>query len=133
AEQRERARAGMRHMSELFVACGLTSVHDADAPQEHVLAYEDVRKHGELRHRVYMMIDGPSLFASFKAAGLYTGFGDEWVRLGGGESAADASASERRMRMSTPYVGTSDYGILTMTQQEIHDAVDDAHQHNFQV
>ncbi|HTK29006.1 MAG TPA: amidohydrolase [Vicinamibacterales bacterium] len=133
AEQRERARAGMRHMSELFVACGLTSVHDADAPQEHVLAYEDVRKHGELRHRVYMMIDGPSLFASFKAAGLYTGFGDEWVRLGGVKYVADGSASERTMRMSTPYVGTSDYGILTMTQQEIHDAVDDAHQHNFQV
>ena len=37
------------------------------------------------------------------------------------------------MRMSTPYVGTDDYGILTMTQQEIHDAVDDAHTHDFQI
>jgi len=37
------------------------------------------------------------------------------------------------MRMSTPYVGTNDYGILTMTQEQIYDAVDDAHQHNFQV
>jgi predicted amidohydrolase YtcJ len=133
AQQRERARAGMRYMSELFTATGLTSVHDADAPQEHVLAYEDVRKNGELRHRVYIMVDGPSLFASFKAAGIYTGFGDEWVRVGGVKYVADGSASERTMRMSTPYVGTNDYGILTMTQQEIFDAVDDAHQHNFQV
>ena len=37
------------------------------------------------------------------------------------------------MRMSTPYVGTTDYGILTMTQQEIHDRVEDAHRNNWQV
>jgi len=35
--------------------------------------------------------------------------------------------------MSTPYVGTDDYGILTMTQEEIHEAVEDAHRHGFQV
>lgn len=37
------------------------------------------------------------------------------------------------MRMSTPYVGTDDHGILTMTQQEIHEAVEDAHRHGWQV
>lgn len=37
------------------------------------------------------------------------------------------------MRMSTPYVGTQDYGILTMTQEQIHEAVDDAHRNNWQV
>ena len=37
------------------------------------------------------------------------------------------------MRMSTPYVGTTDYGILTMTQEEIHEAVDDCHSSGFQV
>ena len=132
-EQRERARAGMRHMSERFTAAGLTSVHDADAPVEHILAYEDARRSGDLRHRAYIMVDGPDVFPSFKAAGLYTGFGDEWIRIGGVKFVADGSASERTMRMSTPFVGTNDYGILTMTQQEIDDAVDDAHRHNFQV
>ena len=46
---------------------------------------------------------------------------------------ADGSASERTMRMSTPYVGHHDYGILTMTQQEIDEAVEDAHRHNLRV
>ena len=46
---------------------------------------------------------------------------------------ADGSASERTMRMSTPYVGTNDYGILTMTQKEIDEAVEDAHRHNLRV
>jgi len=132
-QQRDRARAGMRHMSQLFTAAGLTSVHDAGTSLEHVLAYEDTRRNGELRHRAYMMIRGPQIFAGFKAAGIYTGFGDEWIRVGGVKFAADGSASERTMRMSTPYVGTNDYGILTMTQEQIHEAVEDAHRHNFQV
>jgi predicted amidohydrolase YtcJ len=132
-QQRDRARAGMRHMSELFTAAGLTSVHDAGTSLEHVLAYEDTRNNGELRHRAYMMIRGPQVFAGFKAAGIYTGFGDEWIRVGGVKFAADGSASERTMRMSTPYVGTNDYGILTMTQEQIHEAVEDAHRHNFQI
>lgn len=133
AEQRERARAGMRHMSELLTAAGLTTVHDAGAGRERILAYEDAYRSGELRHRAYFMVRGEETFAGFKAAGIFTGFGDEWVRVGGVKFAADGSASERTMRMSTPYVGTSDYGILTMTQQEIHDRVDDAHAHNFQI
>jgi predicted amidohydrolase YtcJ len=62
-----------------------------------------------------------------------TGFGDEWVRIGGVKFAADGSASERTMYMSTPYEGRDDRGILTMTQQEIHEAVEDAHRHGFQV
>jgi predicted amidohydrolase YtcJ len=132
-QERERGRAGMRHMSELLTATGLTTVHDAGAGRERILAYEDTYRNGELRHRAYFMVRGGDTFAGFKAAGLYTGFGDEWVRVGGVKFAADGSASERTMRMSTPYVGTNDHGILTMTQQEIHDAVDDAHTHNFQV
>jgi predicted amidohydrolase YtcJ len=132
-QQRERGRNGMRHISELFAAAGLTSVHDAGAGRERVLAYEDAYRNGELRHRAYMMVRGEDTFAGFKAAGIYTGFGDEWVRVGGVKFAADGSASERTMRMSTPYVGTTDYGILTMTQEEIYEAVDDAHTHNFQI
>ena len=40
-----------------------------------------------------------------KSAGLYTGFGNEWLRVGGVKYFADGSASERTMRMSTHYVG----------------------------
>ena len=132
-QRRARARAGMRHMSELFNACGLTSVHNAGTSPDHILAYEDTRKNGELTHRAYMMIRSPQAFAGLKAANMYTGFGDEWIRVGGIKFVADGSASERTMRMSTPYVGTNDYGILTMTQDQIYEAVDDAHSHNFQV
>lgn len=130
-QQRERNRQGMRHISELLTATGLTTVHDAGANAPRIRAYEDARANGELRHRAYMMIRGA--YEQLRDAGVYTGFGDEWIRVGGVKYGADGSASERTMRMSTPYVGTSDYGILTMTQEEIHERVEDAHRNNWQV
>ena len=132
-QQRERARAGMRHISEMFTAAGLTTAHNAGTSLSNIRAYDDLRKNGELRHRTYLMIRDTGVLTGLKAAGITTGFGDEWVRIGGVKYAADGSASERTMRMSTPYVGTNDYGILTMTQEEIHEAVDDAHTSGFQV
>jgi predicted amidohydrolase YtcJ len=131
-QSRDRATKGMAHMSKLFTAAGLTSVHDLGNTADHVTAYEDIRATGELRHRAYMMIRGDA-YPKMRDAGIYTGLGDEWIRVGGVKFAADGSASERTMRMSTPYVGTDDHGILTMTQQEIYDAVDDAHSHGWQV
>lgn len=132
-QQRERGRNGMRYISELLTAAGLTSVHDAGANRDRIQAYEDARANGELRHRAGFLARGADTFAGFKAAGIHYGFGDEWIRVVGVKYAADGSASERTMRMSTPYVGTSDYGILTMTQQEIDEAVEDAWRHNFRV
>ena len=131
-QQRERAQAGMTYISELLTATGLTTVHDAGATRSRILAYEDAYRAGGLRHRAYIMVRG--MLDAFKTAGIYTGFGNEWVRIGGVKFAADGSASERTMRMSTPFVGKpDDYGILTMSQEEIHEVVEDAHRHGFQV
>jgi predicted amidohydrolase YtcJ len=130
-QQRERSRQGMKHISTLLTATGLTSVHDAGANAVRIRAYEDARANGELKHRAYMMIRGT--YEPLRNAGVYTGFGDEWIRVGGVKYTADGSASERTMRMSTPYVGTNDLGILTMSQQEIHERVEDAHRNRWQV
>ena len=131
-QRRDRARKGMAHMSKLFNAAGLTSVHNAMTSKDHILAYEDCRRHGELTHRAYLMVRGEA-YTGLQAANIHTGFGDEWIRVGGVKFVADGSASERTMRMSTPYVGTEDYGILTMTQEQLHEAIDDAHSHDWQV
>jgi predicted amidohydrolase YtcJ len=132
-QSRERAKNGMVHISSLLTAAGLTSVHDAGAGRARLLAYEDAHRAGGLRHRAYLMIRGGEIVRGLKAAGIHTGFGNEWIRIGGLKYGADGSASERTMRMSTPYVGTKDYGILTMTQKEIEEAVEDVHRNDFQI
>src|SRR5918994_3199968 len=132
-QQRDRGRQGKAHISKLLTASGLTSVHDAGAGRDSILAYQDSRNAGELRHRAGFLVRGNDAFSGFKAAGITYGFGDEWLKCVGVKFAADGSASERTMRMSTPYVGTKDYGILTMTQKEVDDAVEDAWRHNFRL
>ena len=128
----EDRQAGVRLITELMAKAGLTSFHDAGTSSSSLRAYQAAYRAGELSTRVYMMLRGP--YNNLRDAGVSTGFGDEWLRVGGVKYSADGSASERTMRMSTPYVGRpDDYGILTMSQEEIHDVVERAHRSNWQV
>ena len=137
AEQRQRHQAAMAHMSKRLTAAGLTTVHDAFASSDKIRAYQDAYDAGELLHRAYILAGGMGADAPFpklRDAGVHTGLGNEFVRIGPVKFVADGSASERTMRMSTPFVGRpGDYGILTMDQKEIHAAVEDAHRHGWQV
>ncbi len=131
---REQRQAGVKLITELMSAAGITSVTDAGTWSGYATAYQDAYAAGELRCRVYMMMSAGPSYEGLKAAGIYTGMGDEWLRVGGAKFLADGSASERTMRMSTPYVGRpDDFGILTMTQEEVHEAVEDAHRAGWQV
>jgi len=119
---------GVAYLSRAMVAAGLTSTTDAFGLVESLVAYQDARDAGELLTRLSFMPYGPSpIYEHLKAAGIRSGFGDEWIRFGAVKYWADGSASERTMRMSTPFLGRpEDYGILTMNQAEIDAAVDDA-------
>ncbi|MGI9205821.1 MAG: amidohydrolase, partial [Woeseiaceae bacterium] len=120
--------------SKNMTAAGLTSTTDAYGGLDDMIAYQDARDAGELYFRVSFMPGGNSdVYAGLKTAGMRTGFGDDMLRIGAVKFAADGSASERTMYMSTPYEGTDDHGILTMTQEQIDAAVDDAVAHGFRV
>ena len=134
ATTREQRQQGVKLITQLMSAAGLTSVTDAGTSVAYASAYQDAYNASELFCRVYMMMSAGRAYQGVKAAGLYTGVGDEWLRVGGVKFLADGSASERTMRMSTPYIGRpDDYGILTMTQDEIHEAVEEAHRSRWQI
>ncbi len=122
-------------ISRKMAACGLTSTTDAWTERDNFIAYQDARAAGELCFRISCMPSGRSdLYTGLKMAGLRSGFGDEMIRIGAVKYAADGSASERTMRMSTPYTGRpEDFGILTMDQQQIDDAVQDALANGFRI
>ncbi|NNF14868.1 MAG: amidohydrolase [Gemmatimonadetes bacterium] len=128
----ERAR-GVAVICREMNAAGLTSVHQAGTGSDAFTAYQDAREAGELTLRMNLFASGGA-YRSLLQAGVRTGLGDEWIRLGPVKFAADGSASERTMAMSTPYAGRpDDYGILTMTQEEIHAAVEEAHRSGWQI
>ena len=121
--------------SKRMAAAGLTSTTDAWGQLDDFVAYQDARTAGEMHYRLSFMPFGDTdVYKGLKLAGMASGFGDNMLRIGAVKFAADGSASERTMSRSTPYGGRpDDYGILTMTQEEIDAAVDDAVAHDFRI
>ena len=132
---REDRQAGVALIGQLMSAAGITSVHETGGSSQGLTALQDAYDAGDLRFRMYYFPSGGGgLFAALKQAGIRTGFGDEHLRIGAVKYSADGSASERTMAMRTPYVGRpDDYGISTMSQEDIHEAVDDAVRAGFQI
>ncbi len=125
----------VRISSQNMAASGLTSTTDSFGTRDDLIAYQDARRNNQLHFRVsFMPKGGSAIFDGLKTAGIGSGYGDEMIRIGAVKYSADGSASERTMSMSTPYQGKpNDFGILTMTQDEIYEAVDDAVAHDFRV
>jgi predicted amidohydrolase YtcJ len=128
-------RESVRLTSSKMAAAGLTSTTDAYGSQEDFVAYQDALAAGEMAFRLAFMPGGnTAMYSAMKTAGIRSGFGDAMLRIGAVKFSADGSASERTMSMSTPYAGRpDDYGILTMSQEAIDEAVRDAHAHDFRV
>lgn len=130
---REIRQAGVAHISREMAAAGITSVHQTGTDQDSLIALQDAYEAGELNFRMYALPSG-GLYETLRSAGMRTGFGDDRLRIGAVKYSADGSASERTMRMSTPFVGRpDDYGILTMSQEEIHEVVEEAHRNGWQI
>lgn len=130
---REERAQGVAVICKEMNAAGLTSVHQTGTSQADYTAYQDAYAAGDLTFRMYAMARGGS-WPALMDAGIRTGFGDAMLKVGSVKFAADGSASERTMAMSTPYEGRpDDYGILTMTQEEVHDVVERAHRAGWQM
>ena len=131
---RETNRKSASLMSRRMAAAGLTNTTDAFGSDDAWVAYVDALARDELHFRLSFMPGGNNpIYEQMKSMGIRSGFGNDMLRVGAVKYAADGSASERTMRMSTPFEGTDDYGILTMSQAQIDEAVDDAVANGFRI
>ena len=127
----QRDRDGLAHISKEFVRYGLTSVHHEGGD---LLALQEVRARGDLKHRVSYESSGRVLEGMING-GIATGFGDEWIKLGAtSEHTVDGSFSERTMALSTPYPGMGGYkGNVTETQDDLNAWIERVHRAGIQV
>jgi predicted amidohydrolase YtcJ len=124
---------GVKLISGMMSRAGITSVHDAQGTPEDLRAYQDAHEAGELSLRVYCLINYPHIDRMIDA-GVRTGFGNEWVRVGAMKLTCDGSISERTARLSEPYVGRpNDYGILVMKEEELYHHARKAHEAGWQI
>jgi predicted amidohydrolase YtcJ len=124
---------GLRLAGDRYLASGITSVHDALVTANSLETYQDARRSGVLQLRVYMLITYEYL-PHLKALNLKTGFGNEWLKVGGVKIFADGAIAGRTAYLSEPYVGTNDKGILVAESEEaLHDSIRQGHEAGFQV
>jgi predicted amidohydrolase YtcJ len=122
--------AGVAHISKMFARYGVTSVHHEGGS---LTAMQAVRAHGDLKHRISYEAAGRELDAML-AAGIQSGFGDEWIRFGAtSEHTVDGSFSERTMALSIPYPGSNYKGNVTTTQEDLNAWIEKVHRAGIQI
>jgi len=126
-------RNGAALISKRFASRGITSACEADGSPAILQGYLDARDAGELLGRFYTHIDYGDI-DQMMAAGVHTGFGDEWVRVGAVKLFADGSISERTALLSEPYIGLDDYrGIARASRETLYERARKAYLAGWQV
>jgi predicted amidohydrolase YtcJ len=130
---RDDHREGVKLIARMMSKTGITSVTDALGTPDDLRAYQDARDAGDLKFRVYCSIYYRHL-QHMLDAGIRTGFGDEWVRVGFMKMICDGSVSERTARVSQAYIGRpTDFGILVSTEDELYERSQKAHTNGWQI
>ncbi|HXV61016.1 MAG TPA: amidohydrolase [Vicinamibacteria bacterium] len=130
---REQAREGVKLISHMMAAAGVTSAHDALGTPDDLRSYQDAREAGELALRVYTLIDYEYLDRMLEA-GIRSGLGDEWVKVGAVKQICDGSISERTARLSEPFIGRpDDYGIIVTKEEDLLEQSRKAHDAGWQL
>lgn len=130
---RDDFREGVKLIAKMMTKTGITSVGDALGTPEDLQAYQDARDAGDLPMRVYCFI-GWFAIDRMISAGVRTGFGDEWVRVGAMKQIADGAISGRTARLSQPYIGhPNDYGTFSATEEELYENGRKAHAAGWQL
>jgi predicted amidohydrolase YtcJ len=130
---RDEDRAAVKLITQMFAKTGVTSSTDAYGTPDDLRAYQDARAAGELSSRIYCMI-GYAHLDRVIASGVRTGFGDEWIRVGGMKATCDGSISERTARLSEPYVGRpDDFGMIVADAEELYTYSSKAHDAGWQI
>src|SRR5882672_1688315 len=96
---RDDHREGVKLISKMLAKTGITSATEAQGNPTDLRAYQDARDSGDLLYRAYCFINYRFIDAMIEA-GVRTGFGDEWVRVGAMKLVCDGSISERTARLS---------------------------------
>ena len=106
---------------------GVTTVHDIVRSGEPVRAYQEIYKEGRLPARVSLL---PRVIESFIESkslielGLITGFGNEWLRVGGVKMSIDGGITGRNACFYDPYEDDEhNCGIIRIEQDELNETV----------
>ena len=113
------------------LARGVTTVHDIVRYAEPVRAYQEIYKEGRMHARVNILprvIESMIESKSLTQLGLITGFGNEWLRIGGVKMSIDGGITGRNACFYEPYENDEhNHGIIRIQQDELNQTVQVCH------
>lgn len=133
---------GLERVFAEFLSYGITSVHNSLTSSKAIRAYQAMRREARLQLRVGILASGreAGLVEAVIAAGMQSGFGDEWLRLVGVEWCPDCSTSGRTAAYYAPYEGkpvlgepVPNTGMLLYDEADMAAKVTAAHRAGLQV
>ncbi|WP_235883907.1 amidohydrolase [Saccharopolyspora elongata] len=116
----EAALAQLKGTLRALNAAGITSVGDAMVGPTELSLLQEAHQRGELTTRVNALLTYRHV-DTFHAAGLRTGFGDNWLRIGGVKAFADGAVAGGTCLVEEPFEGTDDHGIQTLDTDELNE------------
>ncbi|MFT3864403.1 MAG: amidohydrolase [Solirubrobacterales bacterium] len=108
-------RRALREIQPAFHALGIVGAAEPGLSPAEMGSYQAARADGELALRTWAMpladTDLPveELLAGFRGTGVRTGFGDEWLRVGGVKVYLDGTGSFGSALLREPWPGTDGY------------------------
>jgi hypothetical protein len=132
-------RAALKTGAKEFLRHGITSVHDAGSyGSQQLKILKELNKIGVVLPRVYMMaysaVDERELLDNFTEAGISTGFGDQFLRIGPVKRITDGDATAATAGLRNDYLGRrGDKGFIYTSSEELGDFFIRANRQGFQL
>ncbi len=124
----------MQALRAAFAACnryGIISVHTPD-PAASLPALQALRATSELNLRVLHYLPLHQLEQAI-ALGIRSGFGDEWLRIGGVKIFSDGALGSQTASMLAPFIGSDNRGVAMHTDDALHTMVRQAYSNGLAV
>lgn len=113
------------------IRCGTTTIHDIVTRPEAIKAYQELKLEGRLPLRVRLLvrvIESNITIDPFLELGLMTGFGDEWLSIGGVKMSIDGGMTGRNAAFSEGFADEpGHHGVIRIPQDLLENTISKAH------
>ena len=118
---------GIKFAAERCLARGITNIHDIVTNHNSIRAYQELAEAGELPIRVSLLIriiEAAIQKESLLNLGFKTGFGNDWVRIGGVKMSIDGGITGHVAKFYEPYVDDPCHeGLIRIEQDELDETI----------
>ncbi len=120
----------IREATKIAHSLGVTSIQDTVKPA-YIRAYSKLNQRKELKIRVYLNL-AAQWVKTFVSTGFCTGFGDDFLKIGGVKILADGSIGARNAALQNPYLNQNSKGKLNYRQVKLENMIREATTNNLQ-